>query len=383
MKNNIFLTLFLALALPAWAQVGPSTNAQFNADGSLQLGHSVSGAMNAAIGGNFWVYGDVYGQSNTFLSSLTVTNATNAATGLPLADTSITNGLMGTNIATGTVWSNLIATVSAAVGAGSGYVTSAVTNGMNLVLNTMQFGSVNLTNWSALSTNLMVRTNLLTTKGDMAVFDGTNWNRIVAGADGTYLMASNATATGVAYVTPATGGGSGIATLNGVGTNTYLTNGTSSGENATNLTLTGAATIASGATLNGQALAYLTNLLYHAASVPTVVTNAGQGTTNATVGIVNTGAQNDLDFGVWLVNGGPTIITVGTPVYTVTFGHAFASTPNSITWVATGPIANAIRLSNAQVTVTNLSTTGFTLTFGVSAGQINANSYTNWFHVGP
>jgi hypothetical protein len=66
----------------------------------------------------------------------------------------------------------------------------------------------NLAAWDAIPTTQFINTNLGAAKGDLAVFDGANWVRIAAGSDGQFLMASNATATGLAYSTAAGGGGS-------------------------------------------------------------------------------------------------------------------------------------------------------------------------------
>jgi len=66
----------------------------------------------------------------------------------------------------------------------------------------------NLAGWDAIPTNQFINTNIAAARGDLAVFDGTNWVRIGAGSDGQFLMASNATATGLAFSTAAGGGGS-------------------------------------------------------------------------------------------------------------------------------------------------------------------------------
>lgn len=176
-----------------------------------------------------------------------------------------------------------------------------------------------VTNLTQPSTSF-IATNIATTKGDIGVFNGTNWTRIGAGTDGYYLGASNATATGLAYFQlPA--GGSGVATLNGASTNQYLTNATTSGESATNFTLASNIQFLNGSTINGQSVIPFTNQNLHSVVYGTWATNIGgmKITTNA-------GCFDSFQMPVFfLTNASPS--SSGILIATYTFGAAYQNAP--------------------------------------------------------
>jgi len=88
-----------------------------------------------------------------------------------------------------------------------------------------------------------IQANVGTSKGDLAVFNGTNWVRISKGSDGQLLGASNATATGLSYF-PAGGGSGTVTSVTFTGDGTVLSSTPSSADTSSG---TVAATLANAA----------------------------------------------------------------------------------------------------------------------------------------
>jgi hypothetical protein len=135
----------------------------------------------------------MFNLTNKFASTADIATATGS-----LPTSAITNGLA------------TIASVSAAV---AGLVTATVTNDLSSRVNASntvlqaaidgrQISSANLTLWAGHPTNRFLSTNVLTTKGDVGVFNGSAWVRVGVGSDNQVLTAASGQASGVQWATP-------------------------------------------------------------------------------------------------------------------------------------------------------------------------------------
>ena len=174
---------------------------QSNATGSVALtnGNVVLSGSIIGTGAGPAIFSSGIDLSNTFLMTV---NQTNAASGQVLTATDGSGHVAFMASQSGGVTPTFVTTQ---FGWNSGSGTNIVSVPDTAMSSTPVAGQ-NQSNYVAsvvlsntLPSTSFVQTNLFTQHGDMLIFDGTNVQRLGRGADGYYLMSSNATAYGASW----------------------------------------------------------------------------------------------------------------------------------------------------------------------------------------